>query len=210
MRKRDDTVKNEKLSPSEKAELAVEAGIGLLPYVGGPLQTLYFGSKNEKRFKRIEKFYEQLNSRMEILESFDLGKENSDQLIGIIETIHDEIEKSKSQEKMIYFVNAYKNLLLNSKQAKLDQEELYVDLLSSLSRLELEVLTMFFRMPNSRGIPKNDDYNQNLLIASANRLADFGLLNKHLESLAIGGLGEQNYTFSITSFGISFGYYILQ
>lgn len=201
---------NENLSKKDHFDLIVEAGIGLLPYVGGPLQTLYFGSKNEKRFKRIEMFYKQLNSRMETLEQFDLGKQNNEQLIGIIETIHDEIEKSKSQEKIVYFVNAYKNLLLNSKHASLDQEELFVDLLSSLSRLELEVLTMFFRMPNSRGIPRNDGYNQNLLIASANRLADFGLLNKHLEGLTIGGLGEQNYTFSITSFGISFCYYILQ
>lgn len=203
-------MENENLSPREKAELVAEAGIGLLPYVGGPLQTLYFGSKNEKRFKRIEMFYEQLNSRMETLERFELGKQNSEQLIGIIETIHDEIEKSKSQEKIVYFVNAYKNLLLNSKQPRLDQEELYVDLLSSLSRLEIEVLTLFFRTPNSRGIPKNDGYDQSLLIASANRLADFGLLNKHLEGLTIGGFGEQNFTFSLTSFGISFCYYILQ
>lgn len=39
---------DDNLTPKEKAELAAEIGIGLIPYVGGPLQTLYFGSKVDK------------------------------------------------------------------------------------------------------------------------------------------------------------------
>ena len=92
---------NEKLTKKEYLELIVEGGIGAIPYIGGVVQSLYFGSKNEKRFKRIEKFYKNLNESLENIRDqipedvFNL--ENKDQLIGIFEGINDEVEKSKAQ-----------------------------------------------------------------------------------------------------------------
>ncbi len=80
------------------------------------MQSLYFGSKNEKRFKRIEKFYKNLNESLENIRDqipedvFNL--ENKDQLIGIFEGINDEVEKSKAQNKIDMYKNLYKNCLL--------------------------------------------------------------------------------------------------
>ena len=42
------------MNNKEKFELAVNAGLQAIPYVGGPLATLYFGYKQEQRFQRIE------------------------------------------------------------------------------------------------------------------------------------------------------------
>ena len=36
----------------DKIELIVNAGLQTIPYVGGPLATLYFGYKQEKRVER--------------------------------------------------------------------------------------------------------------------------------------------------------------
>ncbi|PHL05379.1 hypothetical protein CQR43_03550 [Enterococcus faecium] len=202
--------KHANLTFKDYRDAVIEAGIGLIPYVGGSIQTLYFGTKNEKRFKRIEYFYEQLANRMETLEEFDLNGENPEQLIGIIETIHDEIEKSKSHDKIVYFVNAYKNLLLGTKQHSRDIDELYVDILSKVTRIEIEILALYMRNPNERGIPQMVGVDQMLILGSLNRLSDFGLLNRHLEGLTIGGDGGQNYTYSLSNLGISFCQYILQ
>lgn len=38
-------------------DIVIEAIIQTIPYVGGALSTLYFGHKQEKRFKRLETFY---------------------------------------------------------------------------------------------------------------------------------------------------------
>ncbi|EMF0102712.1 hypothetical protein ED263_RS02695 [Enterococcus hirae] len=190
-------------------DAVIEAGIGLIPYVGGSIQTLYFGTKNEKRFKRIEYFYKQLANRMKSLEEFDLDGENSEQLVGIIETIHDEIEKSKSHDKIVYFVNAYKNLLLGTKQHNQDIDELYVDILSKVTRIEIEILALYMRNGGKRGIPNIPSVDQMLVLGSLNRLSDFGLLNRHLEGLTVGGDGRQSYTFSLSNLGLSFGQYIL-
>lgn len=45
----------EKISGKDKLELVINAGLQAIPYVGGPLATLYFGYKQEQRFQRVEK-----------------------------------------------------------------------------------------------------------------------------------------------------------
>lgn len=197
------------LSPKDYFNLAVEAGLGAVPYVGGPLQTLYFGAQNEKRFKRIENFYTELNKKVAKLDHLVLGEKNGDQLIGIIETIHDEIEKSKSADKIVYFVNSYKNLLLHSSSPSIDMDELFVNILSGLTKFEITILTLLFRNKGAIGTLKVDGVDQILITGCLSRLSDLGLVNKHLESLTFGGTGEQQYNYSISDIGISFCYYIL-
>ena len=54
-----------RLTGKEKFELAVEAGLQSLPYVGGSLATLYFGSKQEKDLKELSLFIK--NYRMKFV-----------------------------------------------------------------------------------------------------------------------------------------------
>ena len=58
---------SDKLSNSEKRDLILQAGIQLVPYVGGPMASLYFGSKQEKRFKRLESFYQEIAREVEAM-----------------------------------------------------------------------------------------------------------------------------------------------
>ena len=45
---------NDKLTTKEKIEIAIQSGLELIPYVGGALSSVYFATKQEKRFKRLE------------------------------------------------------------------------------------------------------------------------------------------------------------
>lgn len=204
---------NEDLSPSNYLNLVIESAIGEIPVIGGVVSSLYFGAQNEKRFKRIESFYEDLNTKMKQIEHLipqNVDSNSQDQLIGIIETIHSEIEKSKTKNKTIYFVNAYKNLLLSSNKSLLDTEELYVEILSSLTKIEIDLLALSFRNQSSVGRPTGVlDIDDNLAIGIMNRLSDFGLINKHLEQIVIGGGGAETYIYSISNLGITFCRYIL-
>jgi hypothetical protein len=48
-----------------KKDTIIEAGLNAIPYVGGSLATLYYGSKNEKKFERLENFYKELKEEMD-------------------------------------------------------------------------------------------------------------------------------------------------
>ena len=48
---------DEKLSRKEIRDQIIQVGLNALPYVGSPLAALFFGIRNEKRFKRLEAFY---------------------------------------------------------------------------------------------------------------------------------------------------------
>ena len=96
--------------------MAIEAGIGAIPIVGSPIQTIYFGRQNEKRFKRIERFYKELNDELEqikqnIPEVF-YPERDRDQLMGVMESINEDIEKARNQSKFNLYKNLYKNCIL--------------------------------------------------------------------------------------------------
>ncbi|MGE7999705.1 hypothetical protein ACQKOF_13685 [Lysinibacillus sp. NPDC093190] len=101
----------ERLTSKDKLQIAVETSLQLVPYIGSSLSTAYFSTKQEKRFKRIESFYEELSMQMNNLESticaFD--KHDEESLIAILERLNDEVEKESSFKKPNYFKNFFCN-----------------------------------------------------------------------------------------------------
>ncbi|WP_368251214.1 hypothetical protein [Enterococcus sp. 2201sp1_2201st1_B8_2201SCRN_220225] len=201
---------NEKLRKKDYFDLIVEGGIGAIPYIGGVVQSLYFGSKNEKRFRRVEKFYENLNEDLECIRDqipedvFNL--ENKDQLIGIFEGINDEIEKSKAQNKIEMYRNLYKNCLLRINNTSWDSEEYFLLVLNQLTSIEIQLLAYLMNRGNENflGNISMVGYSQELIDGSLNRLADFGLLEKTIGSIVLGEIGKQNMGYKISNLGIQF------
>ena len=201
---------NEKLSKKDYFDLIVEGGIGAIPYIGGVVQSLYFGSKNEKRFRRVEKFYEKLNEDLECIRDqipedvFNL--ENKDQLIGIFEGINDEIEKSKAQNKIEMYRNLYKNCLLRINNTSWDSEEYFLLVLNQLTSIEIQLLAYLMNRGNENflGNISMIGHSQELIDGSLNRLADFGLLEKTIGSIVLGEIGKQNMGYKISNLGIQF------
>ena len=73
----------------------IEAAVQSIPYVGGPLATLYYGNKQEKRFKRLEKFYEELREEFSKFQNnfADISSHNPDELSAILTRIPKELHK---------------------------------------------------------------------------------------------------------------------
>lgn len=211
---------NNHLKPKDYLDATIEAGIGAIPIIGGPIQTVYFGLQNEKRFKRIEAFYKQLNQEMETVKSLipsSINKESQDQLLATIETINFEVEQIKNRDKIIYFVTSFKNLLLSVDQNNLDTEEYFVDILSSLRKVDLDVLIYLFRRPEVKShggisVPIVGDLDRNMVSGILNRLVDFSLVRRNLMAMTIGGSGgdSSNYTYYISDYGVNFCRYILE
>lgn len=211
---------NDQLTPKDVISTVIEAGIGAIPYIGGPIQTVYFGLQNEKRFKRIEAFYVQLNKEMELVKSLipgSINEDSQDQLVAIIETINSEVEQIKNRDKIVYFVTSFKNVLLSVDQNNLDMEEYFVDILSSLRSIDLDVLIYLFRRPEAKSyggmsVPQVGDLDQNIVGGILNRLVDFSLVRRNLRGMTIGGSGgdSSNYAYYISDYGINFCRYILE
>jgi hypothetical protein len=202
----------DKLTINDEIELTIEAGISSIPYIGGALQTLYYGRKNEKRFKRVEKFYKELYIEIEsVKDQLPSIKETnrSDEALGILETINDEIETASSQTKIDYYKKAYKNVLLNFNNNSFDNEKFFVRLLPDLTDLEINILFNSNHNPN-RDVHENDFYNNNknninLIEGSLNRLVNFGLIEIKFGTLISGGRGSEiQQDYSVSDLGSKF------
>lgn len=200
-----------KLNAKDYLNLAVEAGIGSIPYLGSTLQTLYFGSKNEIRLKRLEQFYSDLVKQLENIKNEIPQIENKDrersQLLGIIESINDEIETAKAQRKKDYYRNLFKNCILKINNDNWDEEEYFVEVLKQLNAVDLQVVEFlnknksrdFIGDINSTSIP------QELLDGSLIKLTNLGLAQQSIGSIVLGGAqGKQNLFYRISTLGLEF------
>jgi len=79
-----------KLSNNDKRDLVIQAGMQLVPYVGGSLSALYFGAKQEMRFKRLESFYQELAAEIEKMKDgiSSIDRQDPAALEAIIESLH--------------------------------------------------------------------------------------------------------------------------
>jgi len=100
----------EGLTRQQKIENIVEAGLQLIPHVGGALATLYFGRKQQREFNRIAEFYKELSG--ELKEKVSLENQDEGILASLIEKINDKVEKEVLEEKQKYFKNYFKNILI--------------------------------------------------------------------------------------------------
>jgi len=207
----------DKLSPKEKINIATEAGIAAIPHLGGSLQALYFGTKNEKRFKRIERFYDELHIEIEeIKDQFpdELIVHNENQFLGIIEIINDEVEKASSQSKIVNYKKAYKNLLLNSDKRSFDNEQFFIQILPNLTELELKIL--YQSNKNKHKLVRMIDFydfleEETLVKGSVNKLVNYGLVKKFVNSILHGGHGvTEDAYYNVNDLGSEFIRFIFE
>ncbi|MCD4963214.1 hypothetical protein [Enterococcus casseliflavus] len=200
---------DDNLTPMDYVNLAIEAGIGAIPIVGSPIQTIYFGRQNEKRFKRIERFYTELNEELEkvkgsIPEVYSPERDR-DQLIGIFESINEDMEKAKNQSKIKYYKNLFKSCIIGINKLNWDREEYFVEALSQLTTIQIDLLGyLFTKGENFTGSISYGGVPQELTDGSLNMLSDLGLLDKTIGSIVLGDIGKQNMGYKVSSLGREF------
>lgn len=203
---------NNKLTPKEKFEIAVQSGLQIVPWVGGALSTAYFSTKQERRFKRIESFYQELAEKIETGEHsiLPLGSHDEESLIAIIERLNDQIEKESSEEKRMYFKNFFIHLLqTQTSQKNYDERRILLDSLSTISALEFKVLLNFSEYKD-RVQPFIEQLEPSLKDGAISRLETLGMLTAKFHSTTFIGQSPVTKNVYISDFGKRFIEYCIK
>jgi hypothetical protein len=212
-----------KLSFKEKRDLAVQAGLQLIPYgIGSSLSTIYYGAKYEKRIKRLEVFYHELaNKRKELNEIDGNIKEKIESLnevdkaafFAIIDEFNEKIEREYMNKKIEYFKKYFINTLLNPiKEDNYDERRFFLDVLSSMSILECDILGYLVKenKPVGVGSIKINGVDLYAIIGSISRLKSYGFI-KSIRASVFGASEESlRDVLEISPFGHKFCEFCLE
>lgn len=181
----------------------------LIPYVGGSLATLYFGAKQEKRFSRLESFYNELAEEIQKMSESvaSLEQQNPIALEAIIDSLHEKVETEPILEKREFFKNYYKNTLKKPVVNNFDERKFFLDSLAEMTLLECELLAFIRSTPNILvGDIQKPGVDQYAIVGAIGKLKSRGFLIA-LQRTVFGGGGADNSLHemvSISTFGRSF------
>jgi hypothetical protein len=201
---------SDKLTNSEKRDLVLQAGMQLVPYVGGSMASLYFGSKQEKRFKRLESFYQELAQEIEGMKDLigSIEEQNPIALEAIMESLHEKIEVEPTQEKRQFFKNYFKNTLKNPVSSDYDERKYFLESLDDMSLLECEILAFVKTQPQQTqvGSINKPGVDQYAIVGAIGRLKSRGFLTAMQGSFSIGGGADNSLQELVTasSYGVKF------
>lgn len=206
----------EKLSLKEKAEIAIQTGLQLVPYVGPSLSAAYFGTKQEKRFKRIESFYQEFSEEIKQLnlQLPPIDIHDKEKLVSIMEELNDKIEREHSEQKRNYFKKYLFSTLNSPTTNNFDERRFFLDALANMTLLECDIL-MFLHQQREFikvGSISADGINQYAIVGAIGRLKTYGLLRSETHSFSIGGGSDNalNEAVIISDFGLRFIHYCLE
>lgn len=169
------------LSFAEQRDLAIQACMQLIPQVGGALSTLYFGHKQEIRLKRVESCYAELVQEVESLKDRIAPFEEHDRgaLVAIIEEFNEKVEREQVGEKVEFLKSYFKNTLMHPvTKNNYDKRRFFLDVLSSMTMLECEVLGILsgkrgVRRVSSIRVGEADTFE---IVGAVGRLKGYGFL----------------------------------
>lgn len=201
---------SEILTTSEKRDLVLQAGMQLVPHIGGAMATLYFGSKQEKRFKRLESFYQELAQEIGLIKDSIVSVDQQDPvaLEAIMESLHEKVEVEPILEKREFFKNYFKNTLKSPVSSNYDERKYFLDSLAEMSLLECEILAFIKLQPQQikvDGISKSG-VDQYAIVGTIGHLKSRGFVSATQGSFTTGGFSDNSLQelVSISSHGTSF------
>ncbi|MEZ8363405.1 hypothetical protein AB6C40_24445 [Vibrio splendidus] len=182
---------SDKLTIKEKRDLVLQSGMQLIPYVGGSMASMYFGTKQEKRFKRLESFYQELAHDLQEMQDSvrTIDTQNPIALEAIMESLHDKIELEPTLEKRQFFKNYFTSTLKQPITDNYDERKYLLDSLGDMSLLECEILA-FIRSQSQQvqvGAISKPNVEQYAIVGIIGRLKSRGFLVAAQGSFSIGG-----------------------
>lgn len=133
---------NPTLTRKQKGEIGLQAAIQAIPYIGSSLSTLYFGAKQERRFKRLISFYQEVANELNNVrdEICSIGQHDQEALKAIIETLNEKVEKEHVEEKRKLLKNYLRSTLLRPITNNYDERRFFLETLGSMTLLESQIL----------------------------------------------------------------------
>lgn len=171
-----------------KIELAVNAGLQLIPYIGSPLATLYFGAKQEKRIERIEKTLKEVADELKGVKLPNIYDHNSEELLSLIDEVTDKIENEHLESKRQLYKQYFKNILTTPTNGNYDERKMFLDVLGQITPFQVELLVFILDNPNVIDANINKQgLEQVIIISSVLQLENYGLVSSRLHSITFGG-----------------------
>jgi len=202
--------KENKLTTSDIRDLVLEAGVGLIPCIGGPLATVLFGAKQTLALKRVESFLHELAETVKELQiKFpELNEERKEQLADLIMKVTTHVESESRQEKRHYFKLFLINSFRSTGDVSFDIEEFFLDALNTFNLIDIKILSNLMRKPEQIKSTEISivGIDQHAIFGSIGRLNTHGLVSIGTTGLTFGGLGDKafNEHVQISSFGKTF------
>lgn len=195
-------------------ELIIESIVQAIPYIGGSLANLYFGHKQEKRFKRLERFYQELQEEIERIGPTipDFSLQNPEELSAILEELNEKVEIEHLEVKRKYYKEYFKNSMLFPINKNFDERKLFLDILSALTPLQIEIVIFLSSQTSSvlgSSITK-PGVDQSLITGALAQLKTFGIIDSILANIFLAGSSSAiNENISLSPFGKKFHIFCL-
>lgn len=190
-------------------EVIIESLVQAIPYVGGPLATLYFGQKQEKRFRRLERFYQEICEEIGNIGQTlpNISSHNPEELSAILEELHEKVETEHLEVKRRYYKEYFKNTMRFPVNGNFDERKLFLDILGALTPLQIELVIFLSQQPAAiqASTISKPEVDQALIAGSLAQLKTFGITEGALNSIVFGGGGNAiNENISLSTFGQRF------
>jgi hypothetical protein len=201
------------LKPSDR-DLILQAAMELIPTIGGSLSTLYFGSKQEKRLKRLEKFFNDLKEQVMSTkaELADVSRHDPDELRLLLESLFEKVEVETREQKVQLLKEFLLTTLKYPVDSNFDVREHFLDTLFAMSVLECELLGFLFQ--NNKKIqirqvqkPNTSPY---MVFAAINKLRSYGFIESRRGSFQFNGEQDENLDdiIFVSELGVQFCEYV--
>ncbi|WP_152995547.1 MULTISPECIES: hypothetical protein [Exiguobacterium] len=198
-------------------DVVLEAGLQLVPFAGGSLATLYFGSKQAKQFNRIEHFYKEFAEKVNALESepTSLNEQQQEELTDLIDDVNEKVEREASEKKRKYLQNFLLHSLNTPTAQDFDTKKFFLDALGTCNELDLEILASLSRnLPDQFmvvGSITKPGVEQYAIVGSIGRLKNLGFIYAITQGMTFGGNTDNSLSdaVTITPFGKQFVNYCL-
>lgn len=190
-------------------EVIIESLVQAIPYIGAPLATLYFGNKQEKRLKRLERFYQELREEIGNIEEAlpNISSHNPEELSAILEELNEKVEVEHLEVKRRYYKEYFKNTMRYPVNSNFDERKLFLDILGSLTPLQIELVIFLFqkRAAVQASTISKPGVDQAVIVGSFAQLKTFGIVEGELADIVFGGGGNAiNENISLSRFGQRF------
>lgn len=206
---------DDELSYKEIGLNQLEALISAVPFVGSAINTLYFGHKRDREFKRIEKLYKLISSDIDKIKdqiSSMLSNNDSEATTGIIEAIHESAEKDYTESKLKYLKNCYLNTLMGQTKNTYEDRRVFIRILNELTEDDIEILTGLYQAPDGAGysLEQFSEDQKIVVYAVFERLKSYGLAYLKLSAPITTNIDfTEISTCVISKYGIKFYDYCL-
>ena len=206
---------NDSLNSTDKRDIVIQAGMQLIPYVGGSLCSLYYGVKQEKRFKRIESFYSELAQELSSLKQTipPIEQQDAPALEAIMDSLHDKIEAEPTQAKRDLFKNYLKSTLRHPISGDFDERKFFLNSLDDMTLMECELLAFLNSSgPTQVGTIQKPGVEQYAVVGSIGRLKSRGFVLTTQLSFQVGGGADNTLQeiAQVTPFGKHFHAFCLE